>query len=68
MENPEVKGRPLHELRRIVAEDNARFDELGEVWNDLTEREQLELLRVARHWADRDGEQTVPANRADLVE
>lgn len=39
------EGKSMSELRRLVAESNARFDRIGEVWNDLTD-EQQEWLAV----------------------
>jgi len=46
MEQPQ--GRPLSELRAIVEADNRRFYELGELWTDLTEAQQRELIATAK--------------------
>ena len=42
------KGRSMQEIRAIVAGDLHRWDELGELWNDLTESEQRHLIDIAR--------------------
>ncbi len=46
--DPKIKGRPMSEINAIVAADNARFDELAKAWQDLTEREQVELVKWAK--------------------
>jgi hypothetical protein len=46
-----IKGRPMHELRRLVAEDTARWNALGEVWPDLTVAQQRELVLTAKEMA-----------------
>ena len=45
--------RPMSEIRRLLAEDSARWDALAEVWNDLTVAEQKELVATAREMAER---------------
>jgi len=46
MEEP-VKQRPMSEIRRLVAESNARFDRIGEVWSELTDEQQEDLAMQA---------------------
>ena len=46
MEQPQ--GKSMRELREIVSADNARFWELGDMWDSLTEAEQLELIATAK--------------------
>lgn len=41
-------GRPIAEIRRLVAEDQARFDLLAQAWNDLTVDEQESLVVIAQ--------------------
>jgi hypothetical protein len=41
------EGKSMAELRRLVAESNARFDRIGEVWNDLSNDEQDRLVELA---------------------
>ena len=38
----------MRELHELVAIDRARWNELGELWNELTNAEQDELLTLAR--------------------
>ena len=42
------QGRPIGEIRAIVEADNRRFWQLGEVWSDLTESQQVELIMTAQ--------------------
>jgi hypothetical protein len=37
----------MRELRRLVAESNARFNRIGEVWNELSDEEQEWLAMQA---------------------
>jgi hypothetical protein len=48
-----VQGKPMHEIRRLVAEDSARFQRLAEKWNDLTVAEQDLLVMLANSLAAR---------------
>jgi hypothetical protein len=41
-------GKSNRELRAIVAADHARLDQVCEVWSELTEREQREVVKFAR--------------------
>jgi hypothetical protein len=41
----------MPELRAIVAEDQARWDTLAELWNDLMPDEQERVIEVARGYA-----------------
>lgn len=45
MSHPE--GRSMAELRAIVEASNARFDRIGAVWNELTDKEQETLAAEA---------------------
>lgn len=47
----QVKQRPMSEIRRLVAEDQARFDRLAEVWQELLEHQQVELIKTAETMA-----------------
>ena len=46
-EQRKPEGRPMAEILRLVAEDDARFDELEEAWHELTVAEQVELVKTA---------------------
>jgi hypothetical protein len=41
------EGKSMAELRRIVADETARFDRIGAVWSELTDDEQRELVHRA---------------------
>lgn len=58
MDKPQ--GKPIAELRRIVAADQRRWERLAELWNHLTEAEQLELIETARVMAGPPFEVTDP--------
>ena len=45
------QGKSLRELRAIVEADNRRFFKLGEIWTELTEAQQVELIATAREMA-----------------
>lgn len=42
------QGKSRKELLPIVEADNRRFHELGEIWDLLSEAQQLELIATAR--------------------
>jgi len=46
------KGKSMQELRRLVAEDESRLNDLLRVWPDLLVEEQVELVLIARSMAD----------------
>lgn len=45
--NEQPQGKSMRELRRLVAESNARFNRIGEVWNELSDEEQEWLAMQA---------------------
>jgi hypothetical protein len=51
---PQVQGRPIAEIRRLVAEDTARFETLAATWNDLTVSQQIELVKTAQAMEERN--------------
>ena len=42
------KSRPISEFRRLVAADHARFYKLHELWQEMTEAQQNEIIATAR--------------------
>lgn len=46
------QGRSMRELHAIVAADQARFDELAELWNQLLTEQQVELVAVAQRMSE----------------
>lgn len=44
----QVEGRPMHELRAIIAKMDARRNELEDAWENLTDSAQVELVRYAQ--------------------
>jgi hypothetical protein len=54
MSDHEVKQRPMSEIRRLVAEDNARFEQVAEAWHDLTVDQQGQLVIIAQSMAARE--------------
>jgi catalase len=42
------QGKTMRELRAIVEADQRRFDQLGELWSQLTDDEQQQLVATAQ--------------------
>lgn len=42
------QGKSMRELRAIVDASNKRFDAIGEVWSELTDAQQAELVETAK--------------------
>jgi hypothetical protein len=45
------EGRTVQESRRLALESIARYDRIGEVWDELTDREQDHLVDLAEQLA-----------------
>lgn len=43
----QIEGRPLSEIRAIVAADNARLQRILDIWSELTEEQQEALVADA---------------------
>ena len=57
MSDTQPKGKPMSEIRRLVAEDQGRWEELAELWNELLPDEQRNLIETARVAVERSHEQ-----------
>lgn len=54
MDTHRPQGRPMHEIRAIVAAENERFDAIGSLWHELTDAQQEELVATAQAMHERN--------------
>jgi hypothetical protein len=60
------EGKSIAELRRLVGESNARYDRVGEAWNDLSDAEQMRLVALAETLARGEPDPELASIRALL--